>query len=89
MRREGLYSTLIRKWQAQTARVGDAGLIDRRSGLHAGEPTVKEIARLKTQVTRLQDDLADSRRFNDEQVKLIALLGELSQSAVCQDGASD
>lgn len=55
-RGEGLYSTLVRKWQAQ--------------------------------VTRLQDDLADSRRINDEQVKLIALLGELSNSAVRHDGAS-
>jgi hypothetical protein len=49
---------------------------------------VKEIARLKAQVTRLQDDLADSRRINDVQAKLFALLGELSKSAVRQDGAS-
>jgi hypothetical protein len=47
-----------------------------------------EIARLKAQVTRLQDDLANSRRINDVQAKLFALLGELSKSAVRQDGAS-
>lgn len=88
LRREGLYATLIRKWQAQAARAGDAGLVDRRPGPHAGDPTVKEIARLKAQVTRLQDDLADSRRINDVQAKLFALLGELSKSAVRQDGAS-
>ena len=31
--------------------------------------SVKEIARLKAQITRLQDDLADSRRINDVQAK--------------------
>ena len=88
LRREGLLATLIRKWQAQAARAGDAGLGDRRPGPRAGDPTVKESAGLKAQVTRLQDDLADSRAINDEQVKLMALLGELSKSAVRQDGAS-
>ena len=58
LRREGLYSTLIRKRQAQAARTGDAGLVDRRPRPHAGDPAVKEIARLKSQVTRLQSAIA-------------------------------
>jgi hypothetical protein len=33
----------------------------------------------------LQRDLADSRRINDVQAKLFALLGELSSSADRQD----
>ena len=46
------------------------------------------IRKWQAQVTRLQGNIADSRRINDEQVKLFALLGELSKSAVRQDGAS-
>ena len=88
LRREGLYSTLIRKWQVQAARDGGVGLADRRPGPRPVDATVKEVARLNAQITRLQAELADSRRINDVQAKLFALLGELSKSAAGADRPS-
>lgn len=88
LRQEGLYSTLIRKWQKQAARAGDGGLVDRRPGRPAADPGVKEIARLNAQIAGLQRDLADSRRINDVQAKLFVLLGELSKSTDRADGPS-
>jgi transposase len=85
LRREGLYSTLIRKWQKQAERAGATGLVDSRPGRPPAGPAVKEIARLNAQIVGLQRDLADSRRINDVQAKLFALLGELSSSADRQD----
>ncbi|MCG3776111.1 MAG: hypothetical protein JW395_2960 [Nitrospira sp.] len=67
---------------------GGAGLFGRRPGPNAADPTEKEIARLKAQITRLQEDLEESRRINDVQTKLFALLGELSKSADRQDRPS-
>ena len=85
LRREGLYSTLIRKWQLQAARVDTTKPVEPRPGRSPGVPAVKEIARLNAQIARLQDDLADSRRINDVQGKLFVLLGELSRSTDRQD----
>lgn len=86
LRREGLYSTLIRKWQRQAERAGASGLVDSRPGRPPAEPRVTEIARLNAQIVRLQRDLADSRRINDVQAKLSALLDDLSKGADRQDG---
>jgi transposase len=80
LRREGLYSTLIRKWQKQAEKAGATGLVDSRPGRPPTDPGVKEIARLNAQIVRLQRELADSRRINDVQAKLFVLLGELSKS---------
>jgi transposase len=85
LRREGLYSTLIRKWQKQALRAAEAKLTDRAPGRPAADPRVKEIAGLKAQIARLEGELADSRRIADVQAKLFALLGELSRSAANQD----
>jgi transposase len=88
LRREGLYSTLIRKWQKQAERAGATGLVDSRPGRPPAASGVTEIARLNAQIVRLRGDLADSRRINDVQAKLFALLGELSSSADRQDRPS-
>jgi transposase len=89
LRREGLYSTLIRKWQKQAARAGEAALVDRPRGPRPVDPSAKEIARLTAQITRLQGELADSRRINDVQAKLFVLLGELSTSTDRKDRQSN
>ena len=82
LRREGLYSTLISKWRRQAARdAAGTAPADRRPGPRPADPSVKEVALLTAQVARLQGELADSRRINDVQAKLFALLGELSKSA--------
>lgn len=88
LRREGLYSTLIRKWQKQAERAGAAGLVDSRPGRPPTTSGVKEIARLNAQIVRLQRELADSRRINDVQAKLSALLDDLSKGADRQDRPS-
>ncbi len=88
LRGEGLYSTLIRKWQKQAERAGATGLVDSRRGRPAADPGVKEIARINAQIVRLQRDLADSRRINDVQAKLSALLDDLSKGADRQDRSS-
>jgi len=88
LRREGLYSTLIRKWQKQAEKAGEGGLVDSRPGRPPADRGVKEIARLNAQIVRLQRDLADSRRINDVQAKLSALLDDLSKGADRQDRPS-
>jgi transposase len=85
LRREGLYSTLIAKWRAQASRGGAAPLADRKRGPRPAGADSKEIARLRAQIGRLEGELADSRRINDVQAKLFALLGELSKSALGPD----
>jgi transposase len=89
LRREGLYSTLIRKWQKQAARAGEAALVDRPRGPRPVDTSAKEIARLTAQIARLQGELADSRRINDVQAKLFVLLGELSTSTDRKDRQSN
>jgi len=89
LRREGLYSTLISKWRRQAARdAADPSAdpsADRRPGPRPADPSTKEVARLTAQVERLTGELAESRRINDVQAKLFALLGELSKSAAPQE----
>ncbi len=79
LRREGLYSTLIRKWQGQAARDA-AGPVGRRPGLQP-DPTSLDLIKAQREVARLQAELAKSRRINDVQAKLSALLVELAEGA--------
>ncbi len=79
LRREGLYSTLIRKWQGQAARDA-AGLMGRRPGPKP-DPTSLDLIKAQREVARLQAELAKSRRINDVQAKLSALLVELAEGA--------
>ncbi len=79
LRREGLYSTLIRKWQGQAARDA-AGPMGRRPG-PIPDPTSLDLIKAQREVARLQAELAKSRRINDVQAKLSALLVELAEGA--------
>ncbi len=79
LRREGLYSTLIRKWQGQAARDA-AGPMGRRPGPKP-DPTSLDLIKAQREVARLQAELAKSRRINDVQAKLSALLVELAEGA--------
>ncbi len=79
LRREGLYSTLIRKWQGQAARDA-AGLMGRRPSLQP-DSTSLDLIKAQREVARLQAELAKSRRINDVQAKLSALLVELAEGA--------
>lgn len=80
LRREGLYSTLIRKWQKQAARGAEAALVDRPRGPKPADESAKQIAGLQSQVARLEAELADARRIADVQGKLFAYAGD----RVCQ-----
>lgn len=80
LRREALYSTLIRKWQDQAARAVDTALSGARPGPKVDQGA-KELARLLRENERLAAELAKSRRINDVQAKLSALLGDLAKGA--------
>ena len=81
LRREGLYSALIRKWRMQAARdAGGANLAPSRPGPKA-DPTARELTKARREVERLNAELATSRRINDVQAKLCALLDDLSKGA--------
>ncbi len=80
LRREGLYSTLIRKWQQQAARDTAAGSMGRRPGPKP-DPISLDLMKAQREVVRLQAELAKSRRINDVQAKLSALLVELAEGA--------
>ncbi len=58
LRREGLYSTLIRKWQGQAARDA-AGPMGRRPGPKP-DPTSLDLIKAQREVARLQAELAKS-----------------------------
>ncbi len=80
LRREGLYSTLIRKWQGQAARDA-AGPMGRRPGPKP-DPTSLDLIKAQREVARLQAELAKSRRINDVQAKLSAYVGDRCQVVV-------
>lgn len=80
LRREGLYSTLIRKWTLQADRDAGAALTPRRHGPKP-DPAARELAKARRQIVRLEAELAKSRRITDVQAKLSALLGDLVKSA--------
>lgn len=80
LRREGLYSSLIGKWQHQAAAGARRALSDARPGPKA-DPSARELARARREVERLEAELATSRRINDVQAKLCALLDDLSKGA--------
>ena len=80
LRREGLYSSLISEWR----RARDAGALaglKQPVGRPAADPRDAEIARLRKEKAKLEQELATSRFVVDVQSKLHALLREISESA--------
>ncbi len=80
MRREGLYSTLIRKWRLQAARVAGGADVVARPGPKPDLAT-RDLTKARSEIEWLNTELATSRRINDVQAKLCALLDDLSKGA--------
>jgi len=80
LRREGLYSSHIVEWR----RARDAGALAALAqprGRKRPDPRDAQIARLRKERERLEQELAKARFVMDVQAKLQALLEQLSESA--------
>ena len=80
LRREGLYSSHIVEWR----RARDAGALAALApprGRKRPDPRDAQIARLRKEKERLEQELAKARFVMDVQAKLQALLEQLSESA--------
>jgi len=87
LRREGLYSSHIVDWR----RSRDAGALAgpaRPRGRPAADPRDAQIARLRTEKAKLEQELAKARFVVDVQSKLQALLETISKSADTEPGSS-
>jgi transposase len=80
LRREGLYSSHVIEWR----RARDAGALTglaRPRGRPAADPRDAQIARLRKEKARLEQELAKARFVVDVQAKLQALLETISEGA--------
>jgi transposase len=80
LRREGLYSSLITEWR----RARDAGALAglrQPVGRPAADPRDAQIARLRKEKAKLEQELAKARFVADVQSKLQALLETISEGA--------
>src|ERR1039457_5834923 len=87
LRREGLYSSHVIEWR----RARDAGALAgqaRPRGRPAADPRDAQIARLRKEKTKLEQELATARFVVDVQAKLQALLETISKSADNEPGSS-
>lgn len=76
LRREGLYSSHLTEWRRARDAGELAGLSPKKRGRKASRnPLVDEVARLRRQNARLEDELAKARVVIDVQKKVAALLG--------------
>jgi transposase-like protein len=80
LRREGLYSSLISEWRRARDAGALAGLKQPR-GRPAADPRDAQIARLRKEKAKLEQELAKARFVVDVQAKLQALLETLSEGA--------
>ena len=77
MRREGLYSSLVSTWHAQP----DAGAMTelaKPAGRQPADPKDKEIARLRSRLTKVEGQLDKANKVIEIQGKLSALLDQLA-----------
>src|SRR5215467_9787913 len=77
LRREGLYSSHIVEWR----RAREAGALAQPRGRKRPDPRDAQIAVLRREKQRLEQELAKARFVMDVQAKLQALLEQLSESA--------
>jgi transposase len=87
LRREGLYSSLISEWRRARDAGALAGLKQPR-GRPAGDPRDAQIARLRKENAKLEQELAKARFVVDVQSKLQALLETISESADTEPGSN-
>jgi transposase-like protein len=86
LRREGLYSSLITNWRQQRDKGAEAALAA-PAGRPKADPRDKEIARLQSQVARLETELGKARPVIEVQGKLSALLDQFAtDSATTRNG---
>lgn len=78
LRREGLYSSLISAWRDQRDQGALEAMRAKRPG-PKGDPVRTENARLREQVTSLQECLATAEELIDAQGKVSALLQQHSR----------
>jgi transposase len=87
LRREGLYSSHVIEWR----RARDAGALAgpaRPRGRPAADPRDAQIARLRKEKAKLEQELAKARFVVDVQSKLQALLETISESADTGPGSN-
>jgi transposase len=77
LRREGLYSSLLNEWRKQRDR-GAMAELSKPSGRQTSDTRDQEIARLKKENARLNDELDKTRKVIEVQGKLSALLEQLA-----------
>jgi transposase len=87
LRREGLYSSHIVDWRRSRDK-GALAAPARPRGRPAADPRDAQIARLRTEKARLEQELAKARFVVDVQSKLQALLETISKSADTEPGSS-
>ena len=80
-RREDLYSSLITEWRKQRDAGALRGLTDTKRGRKAKDPTRAELARLRAEVTRLEEQLDTANELIVAQGKVSALLGEMPRQS--------
>jgi transposase len=78
-RREDLYSSLITEWRKQRDAGALRGLTDAKRGRKAKDPTKAEMARLRAEVTKLEERLDTANELIEAQGKVSALLGKMSR----------
>ena len=86
LRREGLYSSHVIKWRRPGRR--RACRPARPRGRPAADPRDAQIARLRKEKAKLEQELAKARFVVDVQSKLQALLETISESADTEPGSS-
>src|SRR5258708_6133565 len=87
LRGEGLYSSHVIEWR----RARDAGALAGRArprGRPAADPRDAQIARLRKEKAKLEQELAKARFVVEVQAKLQALLETISEGADTEPGSS-
>ncbi len=80
-RREGLYSSLISEWRKQRDVGALEGLRDGKAGRPKNDPAKAELARLKSRVADLEQDLGTANELIQAQGKVSALLQDMCRKS--------
>ncbi len=80
-RREGLYSSLISEWRKQRDVGALQGLRDGKAGRPKRDPAKAELARLKSRVTDLEQELGTANELIQAQGKVSALLQSMCRKS--------